>query len=118
MFTVKPSPEPLDILNGVRFFAICNVVLGHVVAFQVSFPLANSNAFFDIFESPSAALVYNGFYSVDLFFWLSGFLMGYLVLTEIVRKDGQVAWGFLYFHRYWRIVPAVAFMMFFRMCLG
>ena len=118
MFTVKTSPEPLDILNGVRFFATCNVVLGHVIVFQLGFPWKNGNAFFDIMESPSVALIYNGLYSVDLFFWLSGFLMGYLILTELVRKDGQIGWGLLYFHRYWRIVPTVAFMMFFTITLG
>jgi len=71
-------------------------------------PMQNFDALIDIFESPSLAFVYGGLYAVDTFFWMSGFLMGYLMVSEMVKRGGRMKWGLVYFHRYWRIVPLVA----------
>jgi peptidoglycan/LPS O-acetylase OafA/YrhL len=90
------------------------VILGHTLSFGLLIrPLTNYNGLYDTFENPATALAYGGFYAVDSFFWIAGLLSSSLMLPQLVAKNGKLPWGMLYFHRFWRIVPAVAFSMFF-----
>jgi peptidoglycan/LPS O-acetylase OafA/YrhL len=66
----------------------------------------------DTFKHPSLAIVYGAFYSVDVFFWMSGLLLAYLFIKELVARDGKVTWGMMYFHRFWRILPPYMFVFF------
>lgn len=114
IFTRKDKAEPLDILNGVRVMAMCNVILGHQMQFRMGMsPSANINGLYREFEDPALGFVYAGFYAVDTFFWMTGTLTGYLLLKEIANRRGQLNWGLVYFHRAWRLLPALAFTLFF-----
>ena len=54
-----------------------------------------------------------GVLSVDVFFFLSGFLVAYLFLQELLTKRGAVHIAKVYFHRYYRLVfPIAAITMF------
>jgi len=48
---------------------------------------------------------------VDVFFYLSGFLVVYMLLKEMKAKHGRIPWGLFYFHRYWRLTPVYAFVI-------
>jgi peptidoglycan/LPS O-acetylase OafA/YrhL len=90
------------------------VILGHTVGTAIlDRPLANYDGLIDTMENPATALVWGGFYAVDSFFWIAGLLSAALMIPQLVAKNGRLPWGMLYFHRYWRIMPAVAFSMFF-----
>ena len=55
----------------------------------------------------------NGFFSVDIFFFLSGLLVAYLSVRELKRKNGRFPFLSYYFHRYLRLTPTYAFILFF-----
>ena len=57
---------------------------------------------------------YTAFFAVDVFFWLGGFLMGYLTLSVFERRRGKIGaigWILMYAHRFLRILPVYMFMM-------
>ncbi|XP_042904054.2 nose resistant to fluoxetine protein 6 [Parasteatoda tepidariorum] len=49
--------------------------------------------------------VLNGWYSVDSFFVLSGFLMSYLYFQDCEKRKGKTPWLYFYVHRYLRLTP-------------
>ena len=55
----------------------------------------------------------NGFFSVDSFFFLTGVLVAYLSLHEMKRKNGCFPFLQFYVHRYLRLTPTYAFILFF-----
>jgi peptidoglycan/LPS O-acetylase OafA/YrhL len=57
-------------------------------------------------------LIYGAYYAVDAFFWLSGLLMAYIFVKELVSKNGKVRWALVYFHRFYRILPLYMFCLF------
>jgi peptidoglycan/LPS O-acetylase OafA/YrhL len=70
------------------------------------------NSIFETFESPAFPLIYASFYAVDVFFWISGLLCGYLCLQELERTDGALAVGYKLIHRAYRLLPPLAFTLF------
>lgn len=67
-------------LDGLRFIAALFVILEHVAEYKASMVPGYSNVFHYYF-------VELGRYGVDLFFVLSGFLITYLLLTELAREQ-------------------------------
>jgi len=55
---------------------------------------------------PSAEL------AVDVFFFISGFLVVYMVLKEMKSRK-SIPWGLFYFHRYWRLTPVYGLIILF-----
>ena len=116
MFGLKDYAEPLDIFKGVRVLAMCNIMLGHFMQWGLRIlPLRNFNRVYWTFTDPSVALIYAGFYAVDTFFWMTGTLTGYLMLKEVVKRNGRLPWCLVYFHRFWRLLPTLSFCLFFIM---
>jgi peptidoglycan/LPS O-acetylase OafA/YrhL len=104
----------LEVLNGVRVLSICWVILGHCFAFRGGSPLVNVDGFPRIGKQVWTAIGYGGFYAVDSFFWLSGFLMCYLTYQEIERRRGKTSflyWVMFYLHRFLRLLPLYGFCM-------
>eukprot|EP01123_Difflugia_compressa_P015214 TRINITY_DN842_c0_g2_i1.p1 TRINITY_DN842_c0_g2~~TRINITY_DN842_c0_g2_i1.p1 ORF type:complete len:402 (-),score=44.85 TRINITY_DN842_c0_g2_i1:27-1133(-) len=52
----------------------------------------------------SFQFIVGGFFAVDSFYFLSGFL-GTVALVEIIFKKNKVNWPLIYFHRWWRLTP-------------
>ncbi|XP_061170043.1 nose resistant to fluoxetine protein 6-like [Saccostrea echinata] len=55
----------------------------------------------------SFQIIHNAFYAVDSFFVISGLLLSYLTLKELRKRDGRLNWPMFYFHRFWRLTPAM-----------
>jgi peptidoglycan/LPS O-acetylase OafA/YrhL len=89
-------------LNALRFFAAYLVVLHHGETIRHKFGLPN-------FESYS--FFQNGALAVSFFFVLSGFLITYLLLTEIDRT-GDVSLRKFYLRRVLRIFPLYYLLVF------
>ena len=89
-------------LNALRFFAAYFVVLHHGETIRHKFGLPN-------FESYS--FFQNGALAVSFFFVLSGFLITYLLLTEI-EKTGDVNLRKFYWRRILRIFPLYYLLVF------
>lgn len=79
-------------LDGIRGAAVVLVMLTH------------SSAFLDV----GSGLLYSGFFGVDVFFVLSGFLITTLLLEESAKTGGISLLRFFQ-RRMWRLVPALVF---------
>ncbi len=101
-------------LNGIRVISMTWVILGHTYAFALSFtPVDNVAATLSVASRFTFQAVGNAFFSVDSFFFLSGVLVAYLTLKEMKKNDGRFPFLQYYIHRYLRITPTYAFVIFF-----
>uniref|UniRef100_T1J952 Nose resistant-to-fluoxetine protein N-terminal domain-containing protein n=1 Tax=Strigamia maritima TaxID=126957 RepID=T1J952_STRMM len=98
LFNTEPRDSSLMCLNGIRVFSMGWIILGHCYATGA---LATDNV-----------LVPQAMFAVDTFFVLSGLLVTYLYLKEHEKKDGKISWLKFYFHRYWRLTPVYAVVLF------
>lgn len=104
---VAPTSAPhLASLNGLRVFSMFWVILGHT-CYWGFFSTGFSN-FQDVFSyyvsSWWSGIILNATLSVDSFFYLSGFLVTYLVMQELYKKK-RINLVLYVFHRFWRILP-------------
>lgn len=84
------------------------VILGHVYVIRLMTVVQNFQDIGDVYGYKRTALIYGGFYSVDTFFWLSGFLAAYLFIGQYVAK-GKMSFVLVYVHRFLRILPVYMF---------
>ena len=106
-------------LNGIRVISMTWVILGHTYAFAMSFASVDNP--YKVIATGSRMTfqaVGNAYFSVDSFFFLSGVLVAYLTLKEMKKKDGRFPFLHYYIHRYLRITPTYAFILFFASSLG
>lgn len=94
-------------IDGVRAIAVLWVVFLHVFFFHLwIFP---AQAGF-MFTSPVTAWLVNGMLGVDLFFVISGFLIGLILFGEFKQSDGLVFSRF-YVRRFLRLIPVYTVVM-------
>lgn len=98
--TNRPAlQEP--VIDGVRAIAILWVVVLHMVLLQFAlFPLQATA----IFTNPATSWVRNGTLGVDLFFVISGFLIGSILFAEM-KKSGNLILSRFYVRRFLRLIP-------------
>src|ERR1700677_1522097 len=85
-------------LDGLRGLAIFLVLVSHYVVFQIRF---EPGRLFRLL-SPGLGLAWSG---VDLFFVLSGFLIGGILMDH---RNSPKYFSTFYLRRFWRIVPIYA----------
>jgi hypothetical protein len=98
--------KELEILNGIRVISISFVILGHTFLYSIRGPLSNPLVMLEWFERWTFSIMLAAPYTVDIFFWLSGFLGSYLMLELIRKRNGrnQPYWMIL-LHRFLRLAP-------------
>lgn len=98
--------KELDILNGIRVASISVVIIGHTFLYSLRGPVSNPLVMIQWFERWSFYILMAAPYSVDIFFWLSGFLGSYLMLELLKKRNGrnQPYWMIM-LHRFLRIAP-------------
>lgn len=89
------SGRRIPVLDGLRGIAILLVLLSHYVSFQVHFKPTGLLAL----VMPILSLGWTG---VDLFFVLSGFLIGGILMNH---RQSPKYFRTFYLRRFWRIVP-------------
>ncbi|CAG9323408.1 unnamed protein product [Blepharisma stoltei] len=100
-----------------RVLSIGWVILGHTLMNAMTLSiLANPNKILDFLSKPVAVIVLSGSFAVDTFFWISGFLVSYLLIIEI-NSPKKMNWLLIYVHRYLRIVPVYLFVILFSWAL-
>jgi hypothetical protein len=102
--------QDLTVLNGIRVLSMCWVILGHGYVFPISFGLKNMEQVGEISKGFWFTVVPGGFYAVDTFYILSGFLVVYLMLGKLYPTKGKTNYPLVYFHRFYRLVPAILFL--------
>lgn len=96
------------VIDGIRAIAILWVILFHVWLFQLSmYP----NATHGIFNNPVFIWITRGDLGVDLFFVISGFLIGTILFKEF-KKNTALNFKKFYIRRFFRLIPVYVFSMF------
>jgi peptidoglycan/LPS O-acetylase OafA/YrhL len=104
----------LNPLNMVRVMAMMWVVLGHTALFTVFIGYTNPiQAVKRLLPSVPFQILLNGTLSVDVFFYLAGFLMAYFTLKELRQRNGKMNWIIVFLHRLWRMGPTMVLALFF-----
>ncbi|CAH3109140.1 unnamed protein product [Porites lobata] len=114
ILSTKVPPGAITSINGMRVLSMWWVILGHCYAFQVMTGLpSNLFTFFGIIKRFTFEAIGNATFSVDSFFFLSGFLVAYLSLRHMQKNNGQLPLFSYYFHRFWRLTPTYMFVLLF-----
>jgi len=105
----SPPPGNFEALNGVRVIAMAFVVLGHTFYFMWdTMAMLNAQEIILVVREFRFQLVIAGFYAVDTFFFLSGFLVAYFFVKELQGRGLKPMVLFMYyFHRIYRLTPAL-----------
>ncbi|CAH1786929.1 unnamed protein product [Owenia fusiformis] len=112
------SDDSLQCVHGIRFLSMTWVILGHTYVFGLG-ATGNLIILQDYVKLFSFQPIINAFFSVDAFFFLSGLLVGYLVLKEMEKKGGwsKLNWPLYYVHRFWRLTPPYMLVLMISVCL-
>ena len=105
--TIADTDPNLKALNGVRVLSACYVILGHSFSWAFNYPMENPMAMLTLVSDFFMAIIPGGFYAVDVFFFLSGFLASYLMTIRLYPRKGKDNYLMLYFHRFYRLIPAI-----------
>ncbi|KAI6218184.1 Nose resistant to fluoxetine protein 6 [Aphelenchoides fujianensis] len=106
--SARRSGDQLEVLHAMRVVSICWVILGHT-CISVRFLADNVDDVRRTKEHWWMEVIYNGYFAVDCFFFISGLLTAYLFLKfEQNPKVLQTPsfWALFFVHRLLRIVPA------------
>lgn len=111
----SPPAGQMDVLNGIRVLAMAGVVLGHTYYYLWdTMPFQDLPFIVDVASTLRFQTISACFFAVDTFFWLSGFLVGYLFLKELKAKGIKLLTiPMMYVHRILRLTPTLAFGVFF-----
>ena len=110
IFHVAENKEGLASINGIRFWSMVWVIVGHTYLFTSVYKSGNPTFLENSFQEKSMRLILNATVSVDSFFMIGGCLLSYLTLKEIRRLNGGSFkfWIMFYVHRYIRLTGAYA----------
>jgi peptidoglycan/LPS O-acetylase OafA/YrhL len=101
----KRREHNMPIIDGIRALAILWVICFHAWIIQV---LDMPTFVVKIFDYPFLKWLDKGDLGVDLFFVISGFLIGSIIFKEI-KSTGTFIFRQFYFRRYMRIMPVYIF---------
>ncbi|KAL3870231.1 hypothetical protein ACJMK2_038308 [Sinanodonta woodiana] len=113
ILSTKQATGSLGAVNGIRFLSMSWVILGHTFGYGKQL---GSNLGFLIpkmLKRFTFQAIYNGTFSVDSFFVLSGLLLAYLTFRDLEKVGGvkKFGWKMFYFHRFWRLTPPYMLLM-------
>ena len=116
LLATKQTPTVITSLNGLRVISMFWVILGHTqfwVFEGVVTNVDNRLNSFTLFSRFTFQAVESAFFAVDSFFFLSAVLVAYLTLREMRKRKGRFPYLEFYVHRYFRLTPTYAFVLFF-----
>ncbi len=107
IFSVPKSTgedSDLRVFNGVRVLCMLWVILGHTFFHAKNAFPPNVLDIADFLRNFWYSYILNAPYSVDVFFFLGGFLAAYMMARQI-RQSGKMPFAYIYAHRILRIFP-------------
>lgn len=111
LVTVKYSDQydyNLEIFNGIRVLCFMYVVYGHTYLFGTNYA-DNLIDFIDITRTWWFLVPFAALYSVDVFFYMSGFFLAFIALGKLEKmRPGCKSFIILALHRLFRIWPTYA----------
>ena len=113
ILSTKQPPSAITSINGLRVMSMFWVILCHTHFWVFIGGVENVLRVKNVISRFSFQAIGNAFFSVDSFFFLSGLLVAYLTFREMNRKKGRFPFLMYYLHRYLRLTPTYAFVLFF-----
>ncbi len=104
----RSGQDRFSSVDGLRALSLLYIVGLHIV-WYTGYVLP-SDQFLEIMSRPELSWIQGGAFGVDIFFTISGFLIGYLLFTEI-KKTGGISLRQFYMRRAFRIFPAYFFVL-------
>ena len=119
LLATRQAPHVITSLNGLRVISMFWVILGHtfLIAMMNGAIVDNPLHVLKLASSFAFQAVENAFIAVDSFFLLSGVLVAYLTF-RYTKKRGRFPILHYYVHRYLRLTPVYAFVLFFTWALA
>jgi peptidoglycan/LPS O-acetylase OafA/YrhL len=99
----------LTSLDGIRALSILWVIAFHTV-WYLGFYISTSDYSTIVRSGPVHRFFLEGYYGVDMFFVLSGFLISTMLIKDIQSND-RISLRAFYIRRFFRIVPVYVFML-------
>ena len=118
ILSMKQPPSAITCINGLRVISMLWVILGHTHLIALVTGLDNPFMLKDVLSRFTFQAVGNAYFAVDSFFVLSGLLVAYLSMRQMKRKNGRFPFLSYYLHRYLRLTPTYAFVLFFIWLVG
>ena len=120
LLATDQPPHVITSMNGIRVISMFWIILGHthLWAFMPGgIGVDNMLVYEQVSSRFTFQSVNNGYVGVDSFFLLSGVLVAYLTLREMKKKKRFPLLHY-YVHRYLRLTPTYAFVLFFSWALA
>ena len=102
-------------LNGIRVISMCWIIMGHTILMFVMPPVVNPTVEDRFLQSVPFAFVRGAEYSVDTFFFMSGFLATFALLNQLKLKGilSVSQYVSIVLLRYLRLTPSYAVVLLF-----
>ena len=113
ILSTKQPSFAIPSLNGIRVISMFWIILLHTVFLVVGEADNQLYIHNHVIHHYTFLVCGNIAFPVDTFFFLSGLLASYITLRKMATKNGRFSILRHYLHRYLRITPTVAFMLFF-----
>ena len=113
ILSMKQPPSAITSINGIRVITMFWVILAHTHFLALETGLDNITHLVTTMSRFSFQPLCNAFFAVDTFFVMSGLLVTYLSMRQMKRKKGRFPFLTYYLHRYLRLTPTYAFVLFF-----
>eukprot|EP00511_Aplanochytrium_stocchinoi_P011574 CAMPEP_0204860732 /NCGR_PEP_ID=MMETSP1348-20121228/806_1 /ASSEMBLY_ACC=CAM_ASM_000700 /TAXON_ID=215587 /ORGANISM="Aplanochytrium stocchinoi, Strain GSBS06" /LENGTH=701 /DNA_ID=CAMNT_0052009653 /DNA_START=440 /DNA_END=2545 /DNA_ORIENTATION=- len=111
---VSCQPGDFNSLNGIRVISMFWVILGHTVLLTMFPPVANPTEQQQAMQAFSFTIIKGGEYSVDTFFFISGFLATWGIINQVgVHGLSLKRYLLLIIGRWLRLTPSYAVILFF-----
>ena len=109
-YAPQRKDDYLTVFNGIRVISMYYVILGHTPSAIGMVPNLNLSGMKTIPQTWWSIYFAIGFYSVDVFFFISSFLAKYLMISKFQGKR-IFNIGMVYLHRLIRLVPSLLLFM-------
>jgi len=115
LLNTSSSKGSINCLNGLKFFSMSWVVMGHAWYIPGTLqPWTDSIDVAELFSKWEYQTIFNAALAVDTFFLVGGFLFCFHFLNQLDKSRGKLSplqVGMMYLHRYIRLTPAFAIAM-------
>ncbi|RWS30003.1 Nose resistant to fluoxetine protein 6-like protein, partial [Leptotrombidium deliense] len=106
IFDTETSANSIDAIHGLRFLCMVWVITGHSYSFAMRWLFfRDPDAIKTASKSVLSQVFANSTFSVDCFFFISGFLLALLTFKQLNKKSGKMNYFAYCFHRYMRLTP-------------
>ena len=113
ILSMKQPPSVITSVNGLRVISMLWVILGHTHLTALLSGMENIGRLRNTLSRFSFQPISNAYPAVDTFFLLSGLLVAYLSMRQMKQRKGRFPFLTYYLHRYLRLTPTYAFVLFF-----